>query len=350
MSDLLSLAGWYFLPNLVTGWTQSAFYAIWIRAGEPKPQPGSRQFVNDRRRIYVLVVLAYLFYTIYEADWQVRLAGDFYQDLGAPLSADERVLNSKFRRLTVKYHPDKIAASVDRQIAEAFYIRLKLGKDVLVDPARRFAYDRFGPDILQWRSCKTIYDYVFVGVKNALMYYGVTAVTLATLSVVGYMRAASFWRFTAIAGMFVLELYTITRPEAPSFLTNFVNPFLTTFTAHPPYLQYQMLSVFRKVLLSFFVALSQVAPVFFPPAPADKEATPEQLSRLEGLTQQSEQEVMRLTALEMTPFAGNADTLRDLRVHMRHWLVDNTMRANPQVRDAMGRVLQPRGGAPVQGS
>ncbi|GAM90757.1 hypothetical protein ANO11243_088020 [Dothideomycetidae sp. 11243] len=330
--------------QLVTGWVQSAFYAVWIRAGDPRPQPGSRQFNSDRRRIHVLVILAYLLYTVYEADWQIQVAGDFYRNLGASIDADERGINSKFRRLTVKFHPDKIAGSVDPQLAEAFYIRLKQSRDVLADPIKRFAYDRFGPDILGWRSSKTTYDYVFVGIRDTALYYFGTTAMLITLSVVGYLRAASFWRFTAIAAMFALEIYMTTRPEPPAILSHFINPFLVRFTGHAPYLQYQLLAVLRKVLLSFFIALAQVGPVLFPPGPSEnKDATPEQLSRLEGLAQTSDQEVMRLLGLEMTPFAGNPTALQDLRAAMRHWLIDNTVKSNAQVRDAMGRVLQPRG-------
>lgn len=149
-NNLLSLAGWYFLPNvsaltpmfkkeaqhqrylmngnvdilarcrpclvhfpsfnasiigpdfyaqLVTGWVQTAYYAVWIRAGDPKPQPGSRAFVSHRKRIHILVILAYLLYTIYEADWQLRQSGDFYQHLGVSHYVEDRGLQSRFRRL-----------------------------------------------------------------------------------------------------------------------------------------------------------------------------------------------------------------------------------------------------------
>lgn len=87
----------------MTGWVQTAYYAVWIRAGDPKPQPGSRQFAIDRRRIQILVVLAYLIYTIYEADYQILQTGDFYRDLGvgggAHHDVTEREIQSKFRRL-----------------------------------------------------------------------------------------------------------------------------------------------------------------------------------------------------------------------------------------------------------
>jgi len=192
----------------VTGWVQSAYYAVWIRAGEPKPQPGSRAFITHRKRIHILVILVYLLYTIYEADWQLRQAGDFYQALGLPHDVSDKGLQSRFRRLyvylsrsileriliiayrTVLYHPDKVSDASARPGAEAHYVHLKLCRDVLADPAKRFAYDRFGPDILQWRHCSTIQDYVKAGVQNAMMYYAGTGVILVLLGVVGYLQQA----------------------------------------------------------------------------------------------------------------------------------------------------------------
>ena len=86
---------------MVTGWVQSIYYGISIRAGEPKPPPGSPRYVKHRRRINILVIAVYLLYTIYEADWQMRRAGDFYSDLGVTPAVEDRVIKSKFRRLYV---------------------------------------------------------------------------------------------------------------------------------------------------------------------------------------------------------------------------------------------------------
>jgi hypothetical protein len=87
--------------QLVTGYVQTALYAILIRAGDPKPAPGSPRFVRDRRRIHIFVIVVYLLYTVYEADYQLRLAGDFYQDLGVAHDVAERAVQSRFRRLYV---------------------------------------------------------------------------------------------------------------------------------------------------------------------------------------------------------------------------------------------------------
>lgn len=83
----------------MTGYAQSILYTVLIRAGDPKPQPGTARYVRDRKRIHVAVILLYLVYTVYEADWQLRNEGDFYSILGVPHDASEKTINSKFRRL-----------------------------------------------------------------------------------------------------------------------------------------------------------------------------------------------------------------------------------------------------------
>ena len=83
----------------MTGWIQALYYGITIRAGDPKPQPGTLRYVKQRRRIYISVIVIYLLYTIYEADYWVRQEKDFYQNLGLTPDADEKKIKSKFRRL-----------------------------------------------------------------------------------------------------------------------------------------------------------------------------------------------------------------------------------------------------------
>lgn len=85
--------------QLVTGWIQSLYYGIMIRAGDPKPQPGTPKYLKHRQRINIAVIVIYLLYTIYEADYWVRVDGDFYRDLQLPVDVDEKTIKSRFRRL-----------------------------------------------------------------------------------------------------------------------------------------------------------------------------------------------------------------------------------------------------------
>ena len=88
------------LPQqLATSWLQTIYYGLSIRAGDPKPQPGSPRYNLHRRRIFIGVILAYLLYTVFEADYDLRRKGDFYRSLGVPLDVEERGVKSRFRRL-----------------------------------------------------------------------------------------------------------------------------------------------------------------------------------------------------------------------------------------------------------
>lgn len=97
--DILGHAAWWFLPGIVTGYLQTFYYTIITRAGDPKPAPGSARFIRDRKRIHAFVIIVYLLYTIYETDYQLRVAGDFYSILGVPHDVSDRGVQSRFRRL-----------------------------------------------------------------------------------------------------------------------------------------------------------------------------------------------------------------------------------------------------------
>lgn len=61
----------------------------------------------------------------------------------------------------------------------------------------------------------------------------------------------------------------------------------------------------------------------------------------------NESEARRLLAMDMAPFAGDESGTKELRGRVREWLVNNTIRSDPEVRDAMGRaVAKRRTGAP----
>ncbi len=66
---------------------------------------------------------------------------DYYEVLGVPRNASEADLKQAFRRLAMKYHPDRNPGDAE---AEAKFKEAKLAHDVLSDPKKRAAYDQFG--------------------------------------------------------------------------------------------------------------------------------------------------------------------------------------------------------------
>src|ERR1700744_1639590 len=66
---------------------------------------------------------------------------DYYELLQVERSADERTLKSAYRRLAMKYHPDRNDGCKD---SEARFKAISEAYDCLKDPQKRAAYDRFG--------------------------------------------------------------------------------------------------------------------------------------------------------------------------------------------------------------
>lgn len=210
MSALLSFLGWSFLPSvssltasdfssnrliqMVTGWLLAFYYRFITRAGDPIPQRGSPRYIRDYKRIHVSVITLYLLYTIYEAYYTLTVTPNFYTLLVTPLNADEKTLKSRFRRLTVLYHPDKVGTA-----GEGYFVTLKQAYDVLSDPVKRFAYDRFGPEVMEWRHCNTVYDYLVRGGATMVPYYIGTLGLLIILSVLGKAEFGRYVYFPPLA-------------------------------------------------------------------------------------------------------------------------------------------------------
>lgn len=226
-------------------------------------------------------------------------------------------------------------------------MRLQLARDTLIDPTKRFAYDRFGPQVLQWRQAKTIRDYVFTGVQNIGVYYIGTGTALLLLSVFGQLQAGKFWRYLVMAALFVIELYVMTRPQFPTMLSKMINPILIATKVRPPYLPFQILELFRKIAVTFFIAMAQLGPLVKGPQPAAAEGsivTAQQVDRLEALSRATDQEVTRLMGLELAPFASEDPSMGSLRGSLKEWLIHNTVQNNPDVKSAMNSVFARRRG------
>lgn len=83
-------------------WVQWFCYSVAYRAGEPKPQPGTLKFVRHYRQIFIGIVIAYILFTIYQADWELQREGNLYKLLGTPVDVEESGLRSRFRVLLVR--------------------------------------------------------------------------------------------------------------------------------------------------------------------------------------------------------------------------------------------------------
>lgn len=207
--------------------------------------------------------------------------------------------------------------------------------------------------MLKWQHCSSIRDYLVRGLQfSSAPIYGGSLVFLVLLSFTSYLQWGRFWRYLTFGALTLLEMHTLTRPYSSPLLTKVLNPLLGMVSGHAPLLPFQLIILARKATFTLFIAFSQLGGLFpTPPAPSSTAASPlelQQLARLEQIAQSSEAEASRLLAMDMAPFAGDEQGTKDLRGKVREWLVTNTIRADPEVRDAMGRALgKRRQGAPA---
>lgn len=103
----------------------------------------------------------------------------------------EQLLTLNFRAAI--HHPDKVISG-DNFAAGNYFQLLKTAQDTLIDPTKRFAYERFGPEILKWQNCSSIRDYLMVGMQTIIPLYAGSIFFLVILGVLGYLQQGRFVR------------------------------------------------------------------------------------------------------------------------------------------------------------
>jgi curved DNA-binding protein CbpA len=329
------------------GWAQTVLYSIFIRAGDPKPQPGSARFVKHRRNILMAIYAAYFVFTIYEVDFNLQRSSNAYNDLGVPIDVDESKLNSQFRRLTIKYHPDKIGPNVDRDLANNYYVHLKHARDIVLDPAKRYAYDRFGPSIFaQCQSCLTIKEYTDSALLTTGTTYGMLLIVLIGANALGFLTDGSYWRYLGLLAVATFEIRTALRPDQPAFLSKYLNPFVASTNLRPAYLPFQIIAILKKASISLAQFLALLMPLYRidPQHPSKsnddtEDARHKQLDRLSALVAESNKDANRLLEMESVPYRDNEKAKSELREAMKKYMVNNVVHQEREVRNAMGQVM-----------
>lgn len=156
------LVSWMVLPGMATSLLLRLLYSNRILT-----QPTtSIQADLHTKRIRTLVIVSYLFYTIYASLFQRPI--NFYELLGVGSNSDTEVIRRSFRKLARIYHPDKMGGGLRN---EKLFIDLRRGHDCLVEPVKRMAYDRFGDVVLEWTESITLRDFITRGLQNSIAFY-----------------------------------------------------------------------------------------------------------------------------------------------------------------------------------
>lgn len=178
---ILRLVAWTFLPDFLTKRLVEVYTRLPMNRGKPAPQLGDHVY----RRTFALVVTLYLAYNIFQAS--VSTPPNYYQILGVPITADENELKAAFRNFARKNHPDRAGPG-----AEPLFIAVRDAYDGLRQPVKRFAYDRFGPDIFAWDSCSTPRDFVASGLLASSGFYIGSSFFMLVFKFIGSADSGSF--------------------------------------------------------------------------------------------------------------------------------------------------------------
>ena len=257
---------------------------------------------------------------------------------------------------TKQHHPDKLTNPSELEVA--YYVHLKAARDLLSDPIKRFAYDRFGPQMLEWRTCTTKLDYVMHGLKGILPYYIVTLVSLIGASLFGYAQHGRFWSFFSLLVMFVYETKTLMSPTFPLLATLSRHPLSITLLRHPPYLPFHLIQIARRINVSVFIAVNQIGGTWNRSPPSSSLSSPTDddddmvdspqliaaaMQKLRAIIREADRDALRAVQMEIVPFVPGDSQLRDrLKRSLTAWLVRNEIRNDPGVVEAMRRAVERR--------
>ncbi|KAF3484175.1 uncharacterized protein GIQ15_03499 [Arthroderma uncinatum] len=359
-SRVLSFAGWAFLPGLATSFLQSFYYRLTIRAGSPHPQPGSPLYTLHNRRIHVAVISSYLLYTLYEEYYSLRIAGDFYSLLGVLPTSDERTIKTRFRRLAALFHPDKARQTStasyttdDGRNLDEFFVMLKLAQDTLLDPVKRFAYDRFGAGVVDRPEgagkALSMGGYFYEGLFALVPQYVAGFMMMIVLNIFWLSAWARYWRFYTFFALLTLELTLLTHPNATFIPSAYLPATLSWLLGLDSFylLPFQILALARTASVTINIFISQLTPPDEKSRGAGKGKgegglsvqTQQQLAQIAQLAHTQDSETAKLLGMDMIPFKGDSIGVQRLRRGMKEHLDREGARQTPEVQEAVKLVI-----------
>ena len=213
-ADLLqftSLLTWWWLPSFGSQLLLNACYSLSIVT---PPTPSAHRLRNNHLQLArTAVIVGTLLYQLYNA--AATATPNYYQLLGLPLDVDAEGVKRSFRALARRYHPDKVGEQ-----GEAFFILLRRAHDALSDPTKRFAYDRFGASIAEWKDCDSTRDFMRRGLLGLVAFYTVNPAMYALFGFIngGRSDGLSFWRLACLFTLLAGELSLLVAPEYPTWM------------------------------------------------------------------------------------------------------------------------------------
>ncbi|KAF9268474.1 hypothetical protein L218DRAFT_799793, partial [Marasmius fiardii PR-910] len=350
---LKNVIGWSVVPDFATknGLFMIHTY-IFPLLNLKAPPPNTPIYYRHYRWTFTVVVLSYLFYTLFEGSRTMQ--PNFYEILGVLPDVDENGLKMAFKRFAKRYHPDR--PGVGRQ-GEELFMAVRDAFEALKNPTVRFAYDRFGSDVLQWKF-STPREYMRQGLMQSSGYHIFSGISLAVISSIGRPSPVKFWRYLLYWSFFALELsfilYSAPSSSAPITDISVKNIFHMVFPYRVPY---QHILFLHQVFMFLSIAVSRVAPRLFPDdSRSEYEIVMQHLAALAGFGDR-EASIMLHTELhaahphqdkessaslsQVQPCTPSPDIMDALAKEMEDMVIETNLQANiPPLRDAREAAIE----------
>ncbi|KAF7297922.1 J domain-containing protein [Mycena chlorophos] len=263
---ILGIVGWAIVPHQATKHGLGILHRLLYNSFRIiPPKPGTLEYQRHYRYTFAVVVLGYLLYTLVQSSNGMQ--PNFYQFLGVGPSADDNTLKLAFRQFAKRFHPDRVGPQ-----GEAHFILVRDAFEAVKNPTVRFAYDRFGPDVLTWKHCTTVGEYLRHGLMQSIGYHAVTLIILVFWTAVGETSPVAFWRYLLYFALFALEFSFLVSPSPPLTPSGLLlgppgsEPSRRSLlhALFPQRVAYQHVLFLHQLFLFMSIALTRVAPQFFP--------------------------------------------------------------------------------------
>jgi len=310
-SVLLGFVGWYYIPNIVTKYALGFLHQFYANIFHiPPPQPGTLSYQRHYRCTYATVVLGYLLYNLVQG--ASSMPANFYEIMGVPSDVDESGLKTAFRQFAKRNHPDRAGP-----LADEMFMAVRDVYDALKNPVVRFAYDRFGPDVLSWTNLSTPSEYLRHGLIHSSGYHVASGVFLLIWSSIGRQSPVKFWRYLLYLTLFVSELSLLIYSTPPSSSSVLASGSLL-HAIFPHRVAFQHVLFLHQLFMFLTTALTNVAPVLFP-----NDQLPENdilLQKLNALAGTADREASLLLHTELHSIHPSTSERRVATPQMRPYL------------------------------
>ncbi|GJJ72715.1 hypothetical protein EMPS_05073 [Entomortierella parvispora] len=341
--NIWGLVGWYILPTFVANLLQRFWYAARYSPQEisKRPAPGSPEYKRLHRLCLILVAIGYLCFNTMQVA-KATTGDNFYTRLDLNFDRfTQKQLRTNFRKLSLKYHPDKVG-----EAGSELFVHVREAHDILVDPIKRQAYDRFGfVSVRDCKTCTTNKDYFQNGLIGSYHVYLGFLIGLTVMSVIGQGIAGRYWLFLLLALFFALELAMLERStsiagesmaEASDSLLGSVATLEWVLEAMtwliPNRVTFERIQILRNMYLSIGVATYKMGHLIAPPSETPSrgpQAIKDMFRKLEEKTV-STAEAFNEDLYELFDiYRDHNDCMVQMRRRMAHMYEESKLHENP---------------------